>query len=69
MKLFLDRYVGRTVRLSQKAFGKISRRGEKNRADSENRFLVASIDGSKHKLICYGARQRIIVAPSDVVLI
>ena len=65
----LERYVGRIVRLNQRAFQEIARRARNRGAALENCFLVAGVSREMRKLICYGANLRIVVGPADVVLI
>ncbi|MEO8411386.1 MAG: hypothetical protein ABI478_12530 [Propionivibrio sp.] len=69
MKRNLDQYVGRTVRLNQQVFQEISGRSRYQGTAFENRFLVSEVSRQMRKLVCYGARLRILVAPADVVLI
>lgn len=65
----LDKYVGRIVRLNQRAFREIARRAKNRGAALENFFLVSGVSREMHKLICYGANLRITVGAADVVLI
>ena len=65
----LERYVGRIVRLNQRAFQEILRRARTHGVALENCFVVAGISHEMRKLICYGADLRIMVGTSDVVLI
>jgi len=65
----LDKYVGRIVRLNQRAFREIARRAKNQGAALENFFLVSGVSREMHKLICYGANLRITVGVADVVLI
>lgn len=65
----LERYVGRIVRLNQRAFQEILGRAKRQGLALENCFLVAGISHEMRKLICYGADLRIMVGASDVVLI
>ena len=69
MKRNPDQYVGRMVRLNQQAFQEISGRSRHQGMAFENRFLVSEVSRQMRKLVCYGARLRILVAPADVVLI
>jgi hypothetical protein len=69
MKRKLDQYVGRIVRLNQKAFQEICRRA-KNRGEAlENCFLVARVNRGMQKLICYRENLRVIVGVADVAFI
>lgn len=65
----LDRYVGRIVRLNQRAFQEILGQAKRKGQALENCFLVAGISHEMRKLICYGADLRIMVGASDVMLI
>jgi hypothetical protein len=65
----LEKYVGRIVRLNQRAFQEIIRRAQNRGEDQENCFLVAGVSREMHKLICYGADRRVFVFASDVALI
>jgi len=65
----LEKYVGRIVRLNQRAFQEIARRAKNQGAALENCFLVAGVSREMSKLICYGANLRIMVCASEVVLI
>lgn len=65
----LEKYVGRIVRLNQRAFQEIARRAKYRRTALENCFLVAGVSGEMHKLICYSANHRIVVGAADVQLI
>lgn len=69
MKRNLDQYVGRIVRLNHQIFQEISRRSRYQGMPFENRFLVSEVSRQMRKLVCYGATLRILVGPSDVVLI
>lgn len=69
MKRKLDKYVGRIVRLNQKAFQDICRHAKTHGDALENCFLVAEVTRGMHKLICYGSNLRIIVGVGDVVFI
>ena len=62
----LDHYVGRIVRLNQRAFQEISELAKYQGGALENCFLVAKASG---KLVCYGATHRIDVSPADVILV
>jgi len=65
----LEKYVGRIVRLNQRAFQEIVRRARNQGAVLENCFLVGGVSREMRKLVCYGANLRIMVCASDVVLI
>ncbi|WP_305074098.1 hypothetical protein [Propionivibrio sp.] len=65
----LDHYVGRIVRLKDRAYEQIVRRGRRFVEHQENCFLVAAVDRQLSRLICYGANQRIDVGPGDIVLV
>ncbi len=65
----LEKYVGRIVRLNQRAFQEIARRARNRGGVLENCFLVAGVSREMRKLICYGANLRIVVGATDVVLI
>ena len=65
----LQRYVGRIVRLNKHIYEQIRIRAIRNGRALENCFLVASVNRSMRKLICYGADFRIVVDVSDVVLV
>lgn len=65
----LDHYVGRIVRLKDRAYEQIVRRGRRFVENQENCFLVAAVDRQVSRLICYGANQRIDVGPADIVLV
>lgn len=65
----LDKYVGRIVRLNQRAFREIAKRAKSQGASLENRFLVSGVSRGVRKLICYGATLRITVGVADVVLV
>ena len=65
----LDRYVGRIVRLNQRAFQEILGQAKRKGQALENCFVVAGISHEMRKLICYGADLRIMVGASDVMLI
>lgn len=60
--------VGRYVRLKYRTFEKVVRRAKETGA-LENLFVVAAIARGVNKLICYGSNIRVVVSPSDVVLI
>ena len=65
----LEKYVGRIVRLKQRALERITG-GKRIFVDHEdNCFLVAAIDRQMSRLICYGANRRIDVCAADIVLI
>lgn len=68
-RMKLDRYVGRIVRLNQRAFQEILGQAKRKGQALENCFLVAGISHEMRKLICYGADLRIMVGASDVMLI
>lgn len=65
----LDKYIGRIVRLNQRAFREIAKRAKSQGTSLENRFLVSGVSQGVRKLICYGANLRITVGVADVVLI
>lgn len=65
----LDRYVGKIVRLNQQVFYEISKRTKLQGVTLENYFLVAEVSRQMRKLVCYGSHLRVIVGPSDVILI
>ena len=65
----LDHYVGRIVRLKDRAYEQIARRGRRFVEHQENCFLVAAVDRQLSRLICYGANRRIDVGPGDIVLV
>ncbi len=69
MPKHLDKYVGRMVRLDQRVFSDVSKRARSRGAALENYFLVAEVSRHMRRLICYGSDLRILVGPSDVVLI
>ena len=69
MKIQLDRYVGRIVRLNHQVFNEMSKRTRLQGVSLENYFLVAEVSRQMRKLICYRANLRIIVGPSDVILV
>jgi hypothetical protein len=69
MPKHLDKYVGRMVRLNQRIFSEISKRARVQGSPLENYFLVAQVSRQMRRLICYGADLRIVVGPSDVILI
>jgi len=69
MQKRLDRYVGRIVRLNQRVFDRISRTARFQGLVPENRFLVAEASRQMRRLVCYGANLRVIVGPSEVILI
>ena len=69
MKQKLEQYVGRIVRLNQKAYQEICRQAKYQGEALENCFLVAEVARGMHKLICYGSNLRIIVGVADVVFI
>lgn len=69
MKRRLHHYVGRIVRLNQHVFQEIKKRAIDKGHALENLFLVAGVNRSMRKLICYGANFRIVVDVSDVVLV
>lgn len=69
MKQKLDQYVGRIVRLNQKAFQEICRQAKSQGEALENCFLVAEVSRGMRQLICYGANLRIIIGVADVALI
>ena len=68
MKLALDKYLGRNIRLTEKGFGKFFRRGTDG-VVLDNYFVVARVDQRLQKLVCYGNNRRIVVASEDVILI
>lgn len=65
----LDKYVGRIVRLNQRAFQEIAKRAKSNGTALENYFLVSGVSRGMRKLICYGSNLRITVGIGDVVLV
>ena len=65
----LERYVGRRVRLHNKAFLDITKNDKRSNEPQENCFVVASVGRGMRKLICYGANLRITVGVSEIVLI
>lgn len=65
----LEKYVGRIVRLNQRAFREVAVRAKLQGKSLENCFLVSEVSRGMQKLICYGANLRIVVGVSDVVLI
>lgn len=65
----LNQYVGRIVRLNQRAFLKIAQSARNSGVALENCFLVARVSRGMRQLICYGANLRITVDVADVVLI
>ena len=65
----LEKYVGRVVRLNQRAFRELAARAKRQGETLENCFLVSEVSRGMQKLICYGANLRIVVGVSDVVLI
>lgn len=65
----LDRYVGRIVRLNQRAFRELAKRAKEQGKFLENCFLVAGVSREMRKLICYGANLRLIVGVSEIALI
>ncbi|MBS1227427.1 MAG: hypothetical protein H6R17_704 [Proteobacteria bacterium] len=65
----LDKYVGRIVRLNQRAFREIAKRAKSKGTTLENYFLVSGVSRGMRKLICYGANLRITVGVADVVLV
>ena len=65
----LERYVGRLVRLHNKAFLDITKSDKQSHKPPENCFVVASVGLGMRKLICYGANLRITVGVSEIVLI
>jgi len=69
MKRKLEQYVGRIVRLNQKAFQDICHRAKSQGEALENCFLVAEVARGMQKLICYGSNLRIIVGVADVAFI
>lgn len=69
MKRKLDQYVGRIIRLNQKAYQEICRRAKNQGEVLENYFLVAKVNRGMQKLICYGSNFRIIVGVADVAFI
>lgn len=64
-----EKYVGRIVRLNQRAFQEIVKTARRRGNDLENLFLVSAVNREMRKLICYGANLRISVCAADVVLI
>jgi len=69
MKKRLDKYVGRIVRLNKLAFQEIKKRAIQQGVVLENCFLVAEVNQKIKKMICYGARFRVVVDFSDVILV
>ena len=70
MTLSLDKFLGRNVRLTPKAFNEVSRRAvDDDGVLSENLFVVAQVDRGLHKLVCYGKNHRVVVATADVILV
>ena len=65
----LEKYVGRIVRLNQRAFHEIAKRARNRGTALENCFLVAGMSREMRKLICYGANFRIVVGAAEVVLV
>ena len=65
----LDTYVGRTIRLNQRAFAEMAGHDRNKKAVTENCFLVAKVNHPLRKLICYGAHHQISVRAADVVLV
>jgi len=65
----LERYVGKIVRLKQRALDEVTRRGKTRQQPVENCFVVAAVSRGMHTLICYGANLRVTVGAGDVVLI
>lgn len=65
----LEKYIGKSVRLTKRAFYDLPKRGRGEEAGRENYFLVATVSREMRKLICYGANMRIVVGAADVVLI
>jgi hypothetical protein len=65
----LNNYIGRIVRLNQRAFHELARRTRNQGTALENCFLVSGVSREMKKLICYGASLRITVCVADVVLI
>lgn len=65
----LDQYVGRIVRLNQRAFRELAKGAKEQGKSLENCFLVAGVSREMRKLICYGANLRLIVGVSEIALI
>lgn len=65
----LDHYVGRAVRLNQRAYAEVVRRFANHGITLENLFVVSGISHGVRKLVCYGANLRLTVDPGDVVLV
>jgi hypothetical protein len=65
----LNQYLGRIVRLNQRVFEEIKQRANRQGVALENSFLVVQVNRKINKLICYGARFRIVVSSADVVLV
>ena len=69
MKRELHLYVGRIVRLNKTLFLKIKEQAKRKGQELENSFVVSEVSRGVQKIICYGANFRIVVSPSDVVLV
>ena len=65
----LHAYVGRIVRLKEKAFLALKERARRQGVAIENCFVVAAVSGRLHKLICYGANFRVTVGAGEVILV
>ena len=69
MQRQLHQYVGRIVRLNNRAFQEIRNQAIRSGVALENSFIVARVSGKLKKLVCYGAGFRIVIAPSQVALV
>ena len=69
MKIELQKYVGRIVRLNKASFQKIAERAARSGNAVENYFVIAMANSKMKKLICYGANMRVSVSFSEVVFI
>ena len=65
----LEKYLGRNVRLEQRAFQRIAGKRRYLAGYPENHFLVAAIDRRMRRLICYGADCRVDAREDEVVLV
>ena len=65
----LEKYLGRNVRLEQRAFQRIAGKRRYFAERPENHFLVAAIDRRIRRLICYGANCRVAALADEVVLV
>ena len=65
----LKSFIGRLVKLRPESFARLLLQKQIRKSTLENLFLVCAAIGRKGKLVCYGGSHRVLVSPTEVVLV